>query len=898
MIKPCREVYGFMRWKGYEKRRQKSRWMAAGLAALMTMAAVCGCGSGENEGRKGEKADGSEGIVTGEDGRSEKYSGDGEAMGRYLEEESDLSEYLEGYRNHFFRLQDGKLVIAEPMQKLLVSEDNGATWTWEESDWLSPLIEEGNYIQSIAIGADGTKGVVYTLMDAAGGTAADGQDEDQQESYEKQDENKTESGGRQDEDKQESGEQQDEDKQESDEDQNESDNKQPVQGIDAAADAEAADDVEDPDASEDGQEDSFQESAGNEWWISPKSSVLVVKPDGTQLPVEFPAAEEEYPEHIWIADNGRIFLGTYGDVLYEVKEDGSCESFLTLENSPQMIAFQGSRMIIDGYEFDSLLIYDMETQEYISDEVLDTFVKENYGDRTFNGGSWFDLYCFPGGEDVIYLAGKKGVHRHVIGGGAMEQIIDASLSSFGNPARHLLGMVTLENNEFMAIFTDACLIRYVYDTTVPTVPNETVRAYSLTDNASLRQAISLFQAQNPEVYVEYEIGMEEGSAVTREDALKKLNTQIMAGQGPDFLILSDLPADSYIEKGLLADLGPLIDSLEGEEKLFDNVVDAFRKDGSLYTVPCDVNLPTILCREKYISDIQGLEDIADAMEKLRADNPGKDLLRVCSEKGVMKTFSVGYAPFWKTEAGEIDLQAVEQFLTQTKRIYDAQMDGLPQEIVEDYERRNEEYIEYTGTRYEDDTYFAYGMDDMNYTMGYRQFLAGTLGGLYGYAELTSVPRTKQFADCINVPMDGKDGSVFCVHTLAGISAVSEHQEHAEGLLKVLLGPESPADGFPVNQAAFEKELYPDDYESPDVPYSDMAYVEEDGKAYTWTIYWFDEAAADVLRSRIGSVNRAYVEDRALEEAVYQAGTAYMRGEMSVEEAVADVEKSMSIYMAE
>ena len=814
-----------MRWKNYGKRRQKSRWLAAGLAALMTMAAVCGCGGGESEKSKSGKADEAEGTVTGEDAQSAKHGGDGEAMGRYLEEESDLSEYLEGYRNHFFRLRDGKLVIAEPMQQLLVSEDNGATWTWEESDWLSPLIEEGNYIQSIAIGADGTKGVVYTLMDAAGGTAADGQDEDE-------------------------------------------------------------------------QEDSFQESAGNEWWISPKSSVLVVKPDGTQLPVEFPAAEEEYPVHIWIADNGRIFLGTYGDVLYEVKEDGSCERFLTLENSPQMIAFQGSRMIIDGYEFEGLLIYDMETQEYISDEVLDTFVKENYGDRTFNGGSWYDLYCFPGGEDVIYLAGKKGVHRHVIGGGAMEQIIDASLSSFGNPARHLLGMVTLENNEFMAIFTDACLIRYVYDTTVPTVPNETVRAYSLTDNASLRQAISLFQAQNPEVYVEYEIGMEEGSAVTREDALKKLNTQIMAGQGPDFLILSDLPADSYIEKGLLADLGPLIDSLEGEEKLFDNVVDAFRKDGSLYTVPCDVNLPTILCREKYISDIQGLEDIADAMEKLRADNPGKDLLRVCSEKGVMKTFSVGYAPFWKTEAGEIDLQAVEQFLTQTKRIYDAQMDGLPQEIVEDYERRNEEYIEYTGTRYEDDTYFAYGMDDMNYTMGYRQFLAGTLGGPYGYAELTSVPRTKQFADCINVPMDGKEGSVFCVHTLAGISAVSEHQEHAEGLLKVLLGPESPADGFPVNQAAFEKELYPDDYESPDVPYSDMAYVEEDGKAYTWTIYWFDEAAADALRSRIRSVNRAYVEDRELEEAVYQAGTAYMRGEMSVEEAVADVEKSMSIYMAE
>ncbi len=146
-----------MRWKSCDKRKQKSRWLAAGLAALMTMAAVCGCGGGETGRSKDGKADGSEGTVTGEDGQSEKYGGDGEAMGRYLEEESDLSEYLEGYRNHLFRLQDGKLVIAEPMQQLLVSEDNGATWTWEENDWLSPLIEEGNYIQSIAIGADGRR---------------------------------------------------------------------------------------------------------------------------------------------------------------------------------------------------------------------------------------------------------------------------------------------------------------------------------------------------------------------------------------------------------------------------------------------------------------------------------------------------------------------------------------------------------------------------------------------------------------------------------------------------------------------------------------------------------------------------------------------------------------------
>lgn len=870
-----------MVWKRYAKDGRERRWLAAGLALVMTAAAVCGCGSKDNGGSMTDGKSGPEGNVNDGGFQTAKSGGDGTAMGRYLEEETDLLEYLEGYRNHIFRLPDGKLIVSEPMQQLLVSEDNGVTWTWEENDWLSPILQDNGYIESIAFGADGTKGVVYSHMgslDNAGGGQEDG---DGQDGTEKDVPGDAQDGTAEGQAGSEEG----------------AAEEQSADTGDGNA-ADTADTAPDSGTADDGAEDSDQESSGNEWWVAPDTSVLVVKPDGTQIPVDF-SAEEDIVKHIWITDNGRIILGTYGNILYEVKEDGSCENFLTLENSPQMIAFQGSCMIIDGYEFESLLLYDMEAREYISDEVLDDFVKENYDKRTFNGGSWFDLYCFPGEDDVIYLAGNKGVHRHVVGGGAMEQIIDASLSSFGNPARHLLGMVTLENNEFMAIFTDGHLIRYVYDTTVPTVPNETVRAYSLRDNSALRQAISLYQTQNPEVYVEYEIGMEEGSAVTKEDALKKLNTEIMAGQGPDLLILSDLPVDSYIEKGLLADISPLIDSLEGEEKLFDNVVDAFKKDGRLYAVPCDVNLPTILCREKYLSDVQDLEDIADAMERLRADNPEKDLLRVCSEKGIMRTFSVGYAPFWKTEDGGIDSEAVAQFLAQTKRIYDAQMDGLPQEVIEEYERENEEYMEYYGMLPEDDEYFAYGMDDMNYSMGYRQFLAGTLGGAYGYAELTSVPRTKRFEDCVNLPMDGKEGSVFCVHTLAGISAVSEHKERAEGLLKTLLGPEGMTTaGFPVNQTAFENELYPDDYESPNEPYSEMAYIEEDGKVYTWTVYWFDEAAAEALRSRIRSVNRPYVGDSVLEEAVYKAGTAYMRGEMSLEEAVADVEKSMAIYMAE
>ena len=125
----------------------------------------------------------------------------------------------------------------------------------------------------------------------------------------------------------------------------------------------------------------------------------------------------------------------------------------------------------------------------------------------------------------------------------MEQVIDGSLCTLNNPAYGLQGMTMLDNNEFLAFFTDGRLARYTYDPNVPTVPSERLKAYSLEESDTLRKAINVYQGAHPEVYVEYEIGMGENDSVTREDALKKLNTQIMAGEGPDLMILDGMPVD-------------------------------------------------------------------------------------------------------------------------------------------------------------------------------------------------------------------------------------------------------------------------------------------------------------------------------------------------------------------
>lgn len=42
--------------------------------------------------------------------------------------------------------------------------------------------------------------------------------------------------------------------------------------------------------------------------------------------------------------------------------------------------------------------------------------------------------------------------------------------------------------------------------------------------------------------------MTDDNGVTLEDALKTLSTDILAGNGPDVLILDGMPVDSYVEK--------------------------------------------------------------------------------------------------------------------------------------------------------------------------------------------------------------------------------------------------------------------------------------------------------------------------------------------------------------
>lgn len=106
------------------------------------------------------------------------------------------------------------------------------------------------------------------------------------------------------------------------------------------------------------------------------------------------------------------------------------------------------------------------------------------------------------------------------------------------------------------------LLKYAYSADASTVPDKELTVYALEDSSEIRQAISAFQKEHADIYVNLKIGRSGDNAVTADDALRTLNSDIMAGEGPDVIILDGMPVDNYIEKGLLMDISDVAEEIK------------------------------------------------------------------------------------------------------------------------------------------------------------------------------------------------------------------------------------------------------------------------------------------------------------------------------------------------
>lgn len=642
-------------------------------------------------------------------------------------------------------------------------------------------------------------------------------------------------------------------------------------------------------------EDDMETSAEEDETYEYKPEYLYIDAEGNTKSIEF-KSPNNYIHQFWFGTDSRLYAYDMNYKVYEVNtEDNTMKELFETDGLSDYVCFTEKYMIV--FTSRELAVYDMENG-VLSDEdtVLQSFILEKLGDMIGNETDGHSVVAVEGEEEnVIYLAFSEGLYRHVIGGTAMEQVVDGNISSLGDPMMSLAGMAVLPDNEFAVLYSGVQLYRYVYDPDVPTVPDEQIGVYSLEENYTIRQAVSLFQKQNPEVFVRYEVGMSGDDGVTAEDAIKNLNTKIMSGSGPDILVLDGLPAKSYKEKGILADISSVVEGMGGDDALFSNLVDACREEGKIYALPVRFQLPMIAGSAADVQSVTDLGTLADTVEKLRKANPEGALLGLKTEEQLLYTLGVTSSAAWMDEKGVIKEEALTEFLENARRIYQAEIAGLDAQDLED----DREQMHWSSGFSGEGAYYATASaNTMDIAMGAQKLALGKVYRMdFDFNMITTL--ADQEKDLTYAFWQGQVKNGFIPNTTVGVYSKSTDNGLAMDFFRFLFGRDLQdvdlSGGFPMNMASFDTfAVCPRGEEFA----GGIAMTDDKGEFFSLDLRWADTEDFQRLKEMVQSVSCIATGDAVIEQAVCEIGPKALNGKASVEDTVAEIVKTASIYLAE
>ena len=235
-------------------------------------------------------------------------------------------------------------------------------------------------------------------------------------------------------------------------------------------------------------------------------------------------------------------------------------------------------------------------------------------------------------DGAVYYSGDDGIYRLAPGGTLPEQVVPADGTALSIASNYAMALLhTAEGGFLVEVFGDSGstpqLYLYTYDETLPTHADTTLTFWTLSDSTTARTAVNLFKKANPDVDVDFQIALSEETEDTdaaRTDALTQLNTQLLAGEGPDVLLLDDTDYQTYANKGMLADMA---DTLPMSD-LQSNLVEPFVTDGKVYVLPARFSVPA-LCGDT--GTLDGLTDLTAMQQAVLDAAPRPDLATYSDE---------------------------------------------------------------------------------------------------------------------------------------------------------------------------------------------------------------------------------------------------------------------------
>ena len=599
----------------------------------------------------------------------------------------------------------------------------------------------------------------------------------------------------------------------------------------------------------------------------------------------------------------------------------------------------GDSLVI--YEFDSIVEYDTTNGKEKGN--LEALEKETISENT----NYYPTFLNSGSKDKIYYYTTLGLYEYDMKSEKVNQLVDSAISSFGDSEMYITSFIEKSNGEFLTTFSDfsnaesgSAIINFAYDANIPSVPENQLVVYSLLENYSIRQAISSYSKEHPDTYVKYEIGLNYGDGTTQSDALKTLNTEIMAGNGPDVIILDGLSAESYIEKGLLEDISDVINPLVEDGTIFKNIADAYTNDGKIYQIPTSFKYPILLGNKEDIDAVSDLDSLVELTKKLSTQSEKRIFNNYFTPNSLVYSLYYLYGSDWLNEDDTINEDALKSFFEKANEMYSAiqtneeaymktmedkysQLEGYNEGVSIGVD--TEEYIdeeldeEYSEEDYED----LYSVYDLQYYLNPSiyadSFLfdrssllgLGGLAGTYDYGSMVTLLNSSPEMD-YKVLTRGEE-NIFIPSNLVGINAKGKNKEQAKEILTSLIKNNSNEmysnEGFSINANAFKNafsiEKMKEEGQELEFDEATNHYIQgtsgwsdEFGNSKEVNILYPNDEDVNRLKGEIESLNVAATVNTVLLTEVAKQFNSYAQGEISLEEAINTVVDNLDLYLSE
>ena len=534
---------------------------------------------------------------------------------------------------------------------------------------------------------------------------------------------------------------------------------------------------------------------------------------------------------------------------------------------------------------------------YTSDEIIKMDKKSNQIiDKVDLSNELQDMVIelYRSNGDYIYAVTNKGLYT-ISNDNKITKVFD--LSKILSTEFKLVKFKEINQDEYLMLFYDYEESKYILkkfkiQEDDIKLEKKTFTIYSLYENEIINQVIRKYSSENENVDIKYEIGIETmDSSKTVNDEIKNLNIDIVSGNGPDLIVLDDLPIKSYVDKGLLLNLNDISSQIIGGENLFNNFFEILKNNKSeIHFVPLRFALQSISAKE--INDINNLNKLTEVIKTL----DGKEnIMDIYEPSDLVWLLYRSCGEDWIINENEIERNKLIEFLNSTKTIYNIIVNSISDEkLNKDYDKRERFGDALNGESYSSVNYYdRNNLDEILYSNGPRINISN-ITTIYDLSKIESI---KKYRNDINYEFwNGQDTQFIIPVCSIGINSKSEAIDLASEFLIKCFNYDyqrvAQDCGLPVNLNVFRKNLSSDELET-----SESRYTIE-GELIETTIKKLSEDELNILEKNIGQINRILVPDKLVLNQIIEYIEEYILDERTLDETLLNIENKLQLYLSE